>query len=85
VSDFDRGRLVAYRGKEGCRSVICTRLGDQDRCYGWHCVTCHAPTSSQGHRCPDLTVISKDQPTDADRAWLDEVAEREGFGRGEDA
>jgi hypothetical protein len=45
-------RLLAYRGKEGCRSVVCTRSGPSARCYGWHCATCDAPCSEQGHDCP---------------------------------
>ncbi len=45
---------VAYRGKEGCRSVICTQPPSDagwTTCFGWHCGTCDEPTSYQGHDC----------------------------------
>ncbi len=54
--DSSPGQPLAYRGKEGCRSVICTRNPSvSDRCYGWHCGTCDEPTSFQGHDCPQVT------------------------------
>jgi hypothetical protein len=46
------GRRLAYRGKIGCRDLTCSQAGMPDRCHGWHCPTCHEPTSSQGHDCP---------------------------------
>lgn len=48
--EFVVGRPLCYRGREGCTDALCTRLGDE--CYGWHCATCHEPTSPQGHDCP---------------------------------
>jgi hypothetical protein len=45
-------RQLAYRGKEGCTSPLCTRLDLRDTsgpCYGWHCARCHEPCSYQGH------------------------------------
>jgi hypothetical protein len=51
---YETGKLLAYRGRAQCRSAICSRLPtSEDRCYGWHCATCHQPCSSQGHRCPE--------------------------------
>jgi hypothetical protein len=50
---------VAYMGKEGCRSVVCTTTGD-GRCRGWHCCYCDQPCSSQGHRC-DVAVAILDE------------------------
>jgi len=50
-------RALAYRGKEGCENVVCTRLHWDEvgrSCYGWHCATCDEPCSSQGHNCPQL-------------------------------
>ena len=49
-------QYVAYQGKEGCRSITCTRKfgpdgPDWSRCYGYHCAKCDAPCSSQGHKC----------------------------------
>lgn len=47
-------RQLAYRGKEGCTSPLCTRLSLTDSagsCYGWHCARCDEPCSSQGHDC----------------------------------
>lgn len=54
IPGYELGPKVAYRGKVGCQSVICTRRPDwPDRCYGWHCPICHEPTSYQGHwPCP---------------------------------
>lgn len=58
LSDYRIIGPVAYQGKEGCRSVICTRRrGVTDRCFGWHCVYCDAPTSYQGHRCPAADAV----------------------------
>lgn len=55
--------LLAYRGKDGCRHVLCTRDGRPDaldRCFGWHCPRCHEPCSLQGHDC---TVVIDERPT----------------------
>jgi hypothetical protein len=45
------GRLMAYRGKEGCTSPRCTVGWSTTHCYGWHCPRCDAPTSMMGHEC----------------------------------
>lgn len=37
----------AYRGQVGCKSPRCTQDGHPDRCYGWHCSTCHGPSDAQ--------------------------------------
>lgn len=51
VGGFKLGRLVAVQGLEGCTSPECSRVGD--RCVGWHCPLCDAPTNSYGHHdCP---------------------------------
>jgi len=47
---------LAYQGKRGCTSMICTRRffrtdGTFGDCIGWHCSYCDEPCSSQGHRC----------------------------------
>ena len=51
----DHGLLpLAYRGKQGCQSVTCSRLVKATGgCYGWHCVDCDQPCSMQGHHCPE--------------------------------
>lgn len=41
-------RGAAYRGKAGCTNVTCTRDGNPDRCYGWHCIECDGPSNAQG-------------------------------------
>jgi hypothetical protein len=56
MSDYKVIGPLAYRGKEGCQSMICTRffseLGpDMTTCYGWHCSYCDEPCGSQGHSC----------------------------------
>lgn len=38
----------AYRGKKGCKNITCTRDGNPDRCYGWHCAVCDGPSNCQG-------------------------------------
>lgn len=57
---------LAYRGKQGCESSICTRFIGQNEdgshaispdCIGWHCSYCDAPCSSQGHRCDAANAI----------------------------
>lgn len=49
---------LAYRGKEGCQSVICTRLQpDSTSCYGWHCSYCDEPCSYQGHGCDAAEAV----------------------------
>jgi hypothetical protein len=51
---YEVGRQLAYRGKAGCTDVMCTRgPGWPETCYGWHCPTCHRPTSMMGHDCPE--------------------------------
>jgi hypothetical protein len=42
------GGRNAYRGEPGCTNVTCTRDGNPDRCYGWHCGYCHGPSNCQG-------------------------------------
>ncbi len=43
---------LAYRGKDGCESAVCARMGaGSGPCYGWHCSYCDEPCSSQGHPC----------------------------------
>lgn len=60
VEDFVAARpkpapaLLAYRGKKGCRGVLCTQGPDPECCYGWHCGTCDEPCSEQGHDCPEV-------------------------------
>jgi hypothetical protein len=45
------GQMLAYRGKEGCTSPLCTQR--DGACYGWHCARCDEPCSYQGHeKCP---------------------------------
>lgn len=39
---------VAYRGKAGCKNILCSRDGNPDRCYGWHCLICDGPSNCQG-------------------------------------
>jgi hypothetical protein len=51
---------LAYRGKEGCRNVTCTRMDVTDStsaCYGWHCAYCDEPCSSMGHGCDAAKAI----------------------------
>ena len=58
------GRPLAYRGKEGCMSMECTRMFTAGSgpvnsvCYGWHCANCDEPCSSQGDfgRCEDADL-----------------------------
>jgi hypothetical protein len=38
----------SYRGKVGCQYALCTRDGNPDRCYGWHCILCDGPSNCQG-------------------------------------
>ena len=58
LDDYTLIGPVTYRGKEGCQFVMCTRRTDvSDRCFGWHCVYCDAPTSYQGHKCPASEAI----------------------------
>jgi hypothetical protein len=54
LEDYDIGPMLAYRGRQGCRWMLCTTNPDPtaDRCFGWHCATCHEPSSMQGHDCP---------------------------------
>lgn len=44
---------AAYRGKAGCTDLMCTRDGSDERCYGWHCATCHGRSNAQAdcRRC----------------------------------
>ena len=50
-------RLMAYRGKEGCRNPFCTQGTSATHCYGWHCSGCDQPTSMMGHECPTRKVV----------------------------
>lgn len=45
---------LAYQGKEGCESMVCRVMPQDDGtylCMGWHCAYCDEPCSSQGHGC----------------------------------
>lgn len=43
---------VAYQGKAGCTSPMCSRLGDI--CVGYHCAICDKPSGIMGHKeCRD--------------------------------
>lgn len=51
---FGFGRLMAYQGKKGCRSLTCRRMylpGSEEmgECHGWHCAVCDEPSSQYGH------------------------------------
>lgn len=50
---------TAYRGKAGCQNPTCTRNGNPDACYGWHCLYCDGPSNCQGNcsnaACPGAT------------------------------
>lgn len=39
---------VAYRGKFGCTDLMCTRDGNPDRCFGWHCLVCDGRSNMMG-------------------------------------
>ncbi len=53
---------TAYRGKENCTNIMCTRMGlDSARCYGWHCAACHGPANSQGD-CSNCRRGTKAKP-----------------------
>jgi hypothetical protein len=54
------GGRAAYRGKAGCRNMLCTSDGNPDRCYGWHCLHCDGPSNVQGY-CSCMG--SKERPT----------------------
>lgn len=65
IVDGQRRGPLAYRGKEDCNSVLCTRpttwtangvLFDP-ACYGWHCSYCDEPCSYQGHRCDAAEIL----------------------------
>jgi hypothetical protein len=58
----------AYRGKEDCRDVRCTRMGD--RCFGWHCAHCHAPSSYQGHLASGRYVNGEFRKFKDGEMWL---------------
>jgi len=60
IVDGERRGPLAYRGKENCESVLCTRrtwmlegsgIHWDTTCSGWHCPYCDEPCSYQGHRC----------------------------------
>ena len=54
IVDGHRRGPLAYRGKGGCTSMLCTQMLDDTgtyHCYGWHCSYCDEPCSYQGHRC----------------------------------
>lgn len=58
LDDYKLIGPLTYRGKEGCRSITCTRhQAVADRCYGWHCVYCDEPCSYQGHKCPASEAV----------------------------
>lgn len=50
---------ASYRGKAGCRDVLCSTDGNPDRCYGWHCFYCDGRSNCQGNcanqECPGWT------------------------------
>jgi len=52
----------AYRGKAGCKDVLCTQDGNPDRCYGWHCIHCDGPSNCQGD-CSCREAASKREET----------------------
>ena len=53
LEDYDLGPMLAYRGMYGCTNVLCSQGPNTGACYGWHCPTCDAPCSMQGHDCPE--------------------------------
>lgn len=67
LSDYKIIGPLAYMGKKGCESVICTHLciGTDENgrpifdesCRGWHCSYCDEPCSSQGHRCDAANAV----------------------------
>jgi len=66
--------MIAYRGKEGCKSTRCTRPPklQSKSCFGYHCGKCDQPSSLQGHdKCPILTAWPLGtRVVDALGAWL---------------
>lgn len=57
---------LAYQGKKGCTSPICSRMvliaadgthKASEDCRGYHCSYCDEPCSSQGHRCDAANAI----------------------------
>ena len=54
---YSEGVVVAYRGKKGCRSILCEQrtlwagesLDSDEDCVGWHCPRCDEPCSIFGH------------------------------------
>jgi len=49
-------RALAYQGKKGCGSPVCTRYYSAEGvpsgdCIGYHCSYCDEPCGPQGHRC----------------------------------
>lgn len=48
------GPMIAYQGKADCMVPTCRRRSlTEPGCVDYHCPTCHAPTGSQGHKCPE--------------------------------
>lgn len=55
ASAYEIKALLAYQGKQGCRSLVCRRMyspgsDDLGECMGWHCGVCGDPSSQYGHR-----------------------------------
>lgn len=48
LDGYEIGPQIAYAGKDGCESAICTRDGS-GRCRGYHCPFCDEPTGMYGH------------------------------------
>lgn len=59
IVDGERRGPLAYQGKEGCESVLCTVVKTDEgwRCVGWHCAYCDKPCSYQGHGCDVAEAI----------------------------
>jgi hypothetical protein len=49
---------ASYRGKAGCQNITCTRDGNPDRCYGWHCLICDGPSNCQGD-CSNCAKLAR--------------------------
>lgn len=61
LGDYKMIGPLAYRGKEDCTSVTCTRWFKDGKmskdCIGWHCSYCDQPYGSQGHKCDASQAI----------------------------
>lgn len=70
IVDGRRQGPLAYRGKENCESVLCTRrtwtedgkLRWDTTCFGWHCSYCDEPCSYQGHGCDVADTLLAQRP-----------------------